>query len=39
MDSPYGELDALLLQRFMPRKHVLVDAVYKSSVQIEHYSD
>jgi hypothetical protein len=36
VNAPDGQLDALALQGFLPREDVLVDAVDKRAVEIEH---
>jgi hypothetical protein len=35
MDTPDRKLNAFLLERLMPRKHVMVDAVHQRSVEIK----
>jgi hypothetical protein len=38
MNAPHGEVNSSSLQRFAPRKYVLINAVDKCSVQVEQES-
>ena len=35
MDAPHRQLDAFVVERFLPREHVLVDAVDERAVEVE----
>nr|WP_241510357.1 hypothetical protein [Burkholderia seminalis] len=35
VDAPYRQLDPLRIERFLPREHVLIDAVDERAVEIE----
>jgi len=35
MNAPYGKLDTLRVERFLPREDMLIHAVYKRTVEIK----
>ena len=35
MNAPYGKLDTLLVERFLPREDMLIHAVYKRAVEVK----